>query len=84
VKFGTEYKEEDDDVLIVPEGESHIDISNLIYDYLHLMIPYRVVHPENEEGESACDPQVIKKLNDLSHKEETGSPWEKLKDFNLE
>jgi uncharacterized metal-binding protein YceD (DUF177 family) len=84
VKFGTEYKEEDDDVLIIPEGESHIDISGLIYDYLHLMIPYRVVHPENEKGESACDPEVIKKLNDLSRKEESGSPWEKLKDINLE
>lgn len=84
VKFGTEFKEEDDNVRILPEGSSHLDISDLIFDYVHLMIPYRVVHPENEAGETACDPEVIARLNKLSQKEEKDSPWEKLKDLKLD
>lgn len=84
VKFGTELKEEDDNVLILPEGSSSFNLSSLIFDYVHLMIPYRVVHPENETGETACDPEVIARLNELSHKKENYSPWEKLKDLNLD
>jgi len=86
IKFGTEYREENDDVLIIPENETHIEISGLIYDYLHLMIPYRVVHPDNESGETTCNPEVIKRLNELSLREESDadSPWGKLKDLNLE
>ena len=84
VKFGTEYKEEDDNVLILPEGASQLDISELIFDYVHLMIPYRVVHPENEAGETACDPEVIERLIQLSQKVEKDSPWEILKDIKLD
>lgn len=86
IKFGSEYREEDDNVLIIPENETHIEISGLIYDYLHLMIPYRVIHPDNEAGETTCDPEVIKRLIELSLREESDidSPWGKLKDLNLE
>ncbi|MBW6491390.1 MAG: DUF177 domain-containing protein [Lentimicrobium sp.] len=84
VKFGNEFREEDGDVLIIPENESHIDISGLIFDYLHLMIPFRVVHPDDKSGNSACDPEVIKRLNELTHKAEQESPWSKLKDINLD
>lgn len=84
VKFGNEFREEDDNVLVIPEHESHIDISGLIYDYLHLMIPFRVVHPEDESGNSACNPEVIRRLNELSRREEQESPWSKLKDLNPE
>lgn len=84
VKFGPEYKEEDDNVLILPEGASQLDIAGLIFDYIHLMIPYRVVHQENEEGETACDPEVIERLIQLSQKVEKDSPWEKLKDIKLD
>lgn len=84
VKFGTEFKEEDANVLILPEGSSHLDVSDLLFDYIHLMIPYRVVHPENESGETACDPIVIEHLNKLSQKVVKDSPWEKLKDIKLD
>ncbi|MEA5108957.1 hypothetical protein SDC9_24918 [bioreactor metagenome] len=84
IRFGQAYSEEDDNVLIIPENETHIDISSLIFDYLHLMVPYRVVHPENEEGESTCNPEILKRLNELSSHGEPDSPWDKLKDLNFE
>ncbi len=85
VKYGQEYKEEDDDVIIIPESESQINIAPFIYDYLNLIVPYRVVHPENEQGESACDPDVISRIAQSSEPKEDIDPrWDKLKGLNLE
>lgn len=84
VRFGHEYAEEDDNVIIIPERDSHFDIAPLIFDFIHLMIPYKVIHPDNEQGESTCDPEIIKKLNELSAHGKTESPWDKLKDLNFE
>lgn len=84
VRFGHENSEEDDNVIIISDKESQIDISTMIYDFINLMIPFRVVHPDDADGESTCDPEVIKKLNDLSSHESNGSTWDKLKDLNFE
>lgn len=84
VKFGDEYREESDNVTILPEGESHFDIAPLLYDYLHLMIPYRVVHPDDEAGNSTCDSTVINRLQQLKGNGVTDNLWEKLKDINLD
>lgn len=84
IKFGQEYREEDDNVIIIPETESQIDVSPYIYDYLSLMVPYRVVHPEDENGETACDPDVIKRIESAKEEQETDPRWDKLKDFNLD
>lgn len=75
VKFGEEWLEESDEVLVIPEKESHIDLSNFIYEYIMLKLPIQRVHPE---GEGLCDPDVIGKLHE--HKEEDIDPrWEALK-----
>lgn len=84
VKFGTEFREEDDDVVDIPESESQINISPFIYDYLSLMVPYRVVHPDNEQGISQCDPDVIARIESNSDQKEVDPRWDKLKDLNLE
>lgn len=84
VKFGHEFKEEDDDVIIIPETESQINIAPFIYDYLSLLVPFRVVHPENEDGQSACDPDVISRIDNSSEQKEIDPRWDKLKDLNVE
>lgn len=84
IKFGPEHKEEDDNVLVIAENETHIDLANLIYEYLCLLVPFRVIHPDDENGVSQCDPEVIKKIEQLSARKETGSQWDALKNLNLE
>jgi uncharacterized metal-binding protein YceD (DUF177 family) len=84
LKYGNEYKEEDDDVIIIPETESQINIAPFIYDYLSLMVPYRVVHPENENGETACDPDVINRISNTSEQKDTDPRWDKLKNLNID
>lgn len=84
VKFGHEHKEEDDNVLIISENETHIDIASLIFDYLSLQLPYRVVHPDDDNGISQCDPEALARIEQLSAPKEKDSQWDALKDLNLE
>jgi len=75
VKFGEEWREESDEIIIIPENESHIDISGFIYEYIMLKLPIKKVHPE---GEGLCDTAIVEKLN--QHSEiETDPRWEALK-----
>ena len=75
VKFGHEFIEESDEIIVIPDTESHIDISPYIYEYIILALPMKRVHPEGEEG---CDPEAIEKLNRHSSGE-TDPRWEALK-----
>lgn len=75
VKFGQEWMEESDEILIIPDTESRIDISSFIYEYLMLLMPLRRVHPE---GEGMCDPAVTEKLRQYSSGE-TDPRWDALK-----
>ncbi len=84
IKFGPEHKEESDNVLIIAENETHIDLAPLLYDYLSLLVPFRVVHPDNDKGESLCDPEVLKRIEQLSVHKEKDPRWDALKDLNLE
>ncbi|MDD3744272.1 MAG: DUF177 domain-containing protein [Lentimicrobiaceae bacterium] len=84
VKFGDDYRDESDNVTIIPRGATFFDIAPLLYDYLHLLIPYRVVHPDDEAGNSTCDMTVIKRLEELRADGEINDIWNKLKDINLD
>jgi uncharacterized metal-binding protein YceD (DUF177 family) len=77
VKFGLEWLEESEEILIIPETDSRIDISSFIYEYIMLKLPYKRVHPE---GKGLCDRTVIDKLEHHSESE-TDPRWEALKEL---
>jgi len=83
VKFGEEAEEESDEIIIIPVGQFQLDVSQYIYEYINLLLPIRLVHPEDENGKSLCDPEVIKKLEELSVKKTTDSKWDILKNIKL-
>jgi len=76
-KFGLEHKEETEEIIIIPETESHIDISGFIYEYIMLALPLKRVH---QDGEAACDPSVIEQLYQHASQEEDPR-WAALKDL---
>jgi uncharacterized metal-binding protein YceD (DUF177 family) len=78
LRFGDDYHEESEEIQVVPIGENHFDISSFIYEYIHLSLPVRRVHPENELGESTCDPEIIHRLEDLSSHHGPDPRWEVL------
>ncbi len=74
VKFGEEWKEETEEILIIPEKESSIDVSDFIYEYIMLLLPYKRVHTD----ESECNKDVVDKLSQHAAIE-TDPRWEALK-----
>lgn len=45
VKYGQEYSDENDEVLIIPESDNYLNVSYMIYDTVCLTIPLKHVHP---------------------------------------
>lgn len=78
VKFGDGYYEENEELQIIPEGVNQFDISPFLYEYIHLLLPVRRVHPEDENGNSLCDPEIIKMLDQTSSPGEPDPRWEVL------
>jgi len=66
VNFGEHSGENDsdgDDVIILPHGEERLDVAQYLYEYAHLSLPIRKVHPDDANGQSACNALMISKLN---------------------
>jgi uncharacterized metal-binding protein YceD (DUF177 family) len=49
------------------------------------MVPIRKVHPDDENGESTCDPEIIKRITTEEKEESEGVDprWEALKNLGL-
>jgi uncharacterized metal-binding protein YceD (DUF177 family) len=82
VKFGEEYNDDNDELLILPHGEHEINISQIIYEMIVLSIPFKRVHPGVKDG--TLNSEALKKLNELrveeiKKEEEIDPRWEKLK-----
>ncbi|NVO18485.1 MAG: DUF177 domain-containing protein [Bacteroidetes bacterium] len=78
VKFGEDYKEESEDMIIIPSTEYKIDLSSFIYEYLHLMLPTRIVHPEDEAGNTTCNPDTLRRLAELAPHPVSDPRWAAL------
>ena len=84
VKFGEEFMEESEDIICIPSTEYQIDLASFIYEYLHLILPARILHPVNEEGISGCNPETLKKLESYSPQKSSDSRWEVLNKLRQE
>lgn len=54
--------DEDADIAFIPKSETVLDISKWLYEFLILSIPLQRVHPLGTDGESTCNPEVLKLL----------------------
>lgn len=61
VKYGEEYCDDDDKVLIIPESDRFLNVAHLINDSIELTIPLKHVHPEGQ-----CNEEMSKKLQEHS------------------
>ena len=79
-------QEEDPDVYYISRGESHLHLADWIYEFINLQVPYKVVHPDDENGQPTCNPEVLKKLKELqadtNKKTDNADPrWDALKNL---
>ncbi len=70
-----------DNIITISTHEHSINIAPHIYDYLSLLIPYRKVHPDDENGNPECDPEFLNRIENLTHHHENHNDprWEALK-----
>lgn len=99
VKFGKEYSEESDEIVIIPEEDGEINIAWFLYEFIVLSLPAKRVHPPG-----TCNKAMSSKLNkhrakstdddsdDDSDEDEsfdddasfTDSRWDALKDAQVD
>jgi len=84
VKLGAEYLEESEDVVVIPETEYQFDLSTYIYEFIHLALPARLLHPDDENGNSTCDPEMLRLLEKLAPTGTVDPRWEALKKLKTE
>lgn len=83
-KIGNEYSEESDEVIIIPESEHSISISQYIYEFINLLMPVRKVHPVDEQGRDQCDPEVVRRIDQFTKEQTTDPRWDALKKLKKE
>ncbi|MCK5440351.1 MAG: DUF177 domain-containing protein [Maribacter sp.] len=83
VKFGDEYNDENDEILIIPHSEHRLNIAQYIYEMLVLAVPQKRVHPGVLDG--TLESVALKKLEELhpkeirEDKEKIDPRWDELK-----
>ncbi|MGJ8665294.1 MAG: YceD family protein [Patiriisocius sp.] len=86
VKFGDEFNDENEDLLIIPHGSYEVNIQQFVYESIILNLPTRRIHPGIEDGTLKSD--ILDKLEELSPKaqkedtetrEGTDPRWDSLK-----
>ncbi len=81
-------QEEDPDVYYISRSESHLYLSDWIYEFINLSIPLQKVCGEDEQGKSKCNPEVLEKLKKMEEdvkKDSSNTVWKGLEQFkNLE
>ena len=88
VKFGevtedaSSASDGDREIIFLPESDTDLDLTQVVYDYVCISLPLSRVHPEGE-----CDPDTVKYLlsdDGRGHEEPAvaiGNPFEALKDL---
>ncbi|MCC6185786.1 MAG: DUF177 domain-containing protein [Chitinophagaceae bacterium] len=71
---------EDADVVFVPRSETVLDLSKWLYEFLILSIPLQRVHPNDADGNSECNQEVLRLLGAYTERqdEKTNNIWKGL------
>lgn len=71
VRFGDEFNNDNEELLILPHGEFEIDVSQYIYEMIALSVPLKRVHPGVKDG--TLQTEALTKLNELKVKDSSDS-----------
>ena len=84
VKFGQEYNDENEEILILPHEVYQFSVAQFIYEMIVLGIPNKRVHPKVLDG--TMETEVLEQLETKEEKtvETTDPRWDKLKNLTTE
>ena len=80
VKFGQDYNDEDDEILVLPHGEHKLYVDQYIFELIVLSLPPKRIHPGVKDG--TLNSEILNILEDLKPKENSNFAdprWEQLK-----
>ena len=84
VKFGDVTEEQTDEIIVLSHNEFELDVAQYIYEFVHLSLPYKRVHPDDANGHSTCNKEMLKKLDEyiIRENDDNKDPrWDDLKNL---
>lgn len=77
VKFSDTAVSESYDEIVLPTTAYKIDLAQQFYEMVAVSLPLQCVHPDTADGQSGCDPEMLKYLDADSESDGTGeADWE--------
>jgi len=80
VKFGDEFNNDNEELLILPHGTFELNVAQLIFEMIVLSMPTKRIHPGVEDG--TLESEVLNRLEEYKEKKTEIDPrWAKLKEI---
>ena len=73
--------DEDAEVVYIGRSESYLEIADMLYECIRLSIPMQRVHPLNSEGQSTCNPNALRLLEENNPQQTPNPIWDALKNI---
>jgi len=76
-----------DKSITITQNEIELVLDQHIYDYIMICIPNKKVHPKDEKGNSTCNTEMLKKIEEYTtveeeeEEKEVDERWNKLKNL---
>lgn len=80
VKFGEEYNDENEEILIIPYSDHSFNIAQYIYETIVLTVPVKKVHPGIEDG--TLKSEILEKLKEFQIDSQKNQEIEKNQDVD--
>jgi uncharacterized metal-binding protein YceD (DUF177 family) len=68
---------------MIHRDDHEIEVGQYMYEFILLALPYQRYHPDDDDGVPGCNPDMIRRLEELQGKEEksgqTDPRWDTLK-----
>lgn len=94
VKFGESLEIPEEDIIYISPDDFEVDIAQHLYEFIILGLPIKRVHPDNEDGSSPCNSDMLDILlgpsqeddiedsnEDNNSEEEIDPRWAALRDL---
>ena len=85
MKFSEEVDENEEEIVFLHPTAHSVNVAQYVYEYIVLSLPLQKIHPNDEEGNSTCNVEMLNKLNEHLIEEEddddepVDSRWSELK-----
>ena len=85
IKETSENLESTDEIIYINSNENELSIEHLLFELITLSLPNKRQHPENEDGTTNCNTEMINLIDNYNNIEEKSSDprWDALKDLKI-